>query len=127
MKALKSQITSSGFKGKFIKSLPPGFRWQETPLQLYPLSFISKYIHVPTPLLQPDYYYLIYLQSGHFSLRIGTDTFDIVGPGVILISRGTIHSLLSISSNMKGYFVLIENKTMSAIFNEEETLKLFTM
>lgn len=120
-------ITSAGFKGKFIKKLPPDFQWQKTPLQLYPLSFISRYIYVPTPLLQPDFYSLVYLHSGHFTQKIGTDTFEIKAPAVVLIPLGTIHALESISGDMRGYFVLIENKTMSAICNEEDTLKLFTI
>jgi len=119
--------TSKYYREKFIKNLPETFRWQKTPLQIYPLSFISKYIVLPTPLLQGDYHFLLHITSGNFKQQIGIETIETRAPAIVFISVGTIHSLKSISKNIQGHFILIENKVMTAIFNQDATLDLLTI
>lgn len=119
--------TSKYYREKFIKNLPETFRWQKTPLQVYPLSFISKYIVLPTPLLQGDYHFLLHITSGNFKQQIGIETIETKAPAIVFIPLGTIHSLKSISKNIKGHFVLIENKIMTTIFNQDAALKLLNI
>lgn len=120
-------ITSKYYREKFIKNLPETFHWQKTPLQVYPLSFTSKHLAIPTPLLQCDYHFLLHITSGNFKQQLGIETVEINAPAIVFVSVGTIHSLKSISKNIKGHFVLIENKIMSAIFNQDATLNLLTI
>jgi len=115
------------FRKNFSKKLPDTFHWQETPLQIYPLSFITEHLQYPTPLAKSDFYYIIHIKEGMYTQQIDTEVFEIKAPAVICILRGTIHSLKSIGKGVKGHFTLIENKTMSALFNQEDTLNLFTI
>lgn len=121
---LKTFTTINSFKEKFIRNTPEAFTFQKMPVQVYPLSVITKYLVVPFPLIQSDYNILIYLQSGSYKQQIESEMFTIDKPSILFISSGTIHSLQSIEKNVKGYFVLIENKSLNAIFNTENIFNL---
>lgn len=121
---LKSLITINGFKEKFIRNTPETFKFQKKPVQVYALSTLTKYLVVPFPLIQSDYNILIFLQSGSFQMQIETEIKTIDKPSIVFISACTIYSLQSIEAQSKGYFILIENKSLSAIFNTETIFNL---
>lgn len=121
---LKSLITISSFKEKFIRNTPETFKLQKKPVQIYPLSVITKHLVVPFPLIQSDYNILIFLQSGSFQMQIETEILTIDKPSIVFISAGSIYSLQSIEAQAKGYLMLIENKSLSAIFNTETIFNL---
>jgi len=118
------QETINNFKEKFIRNTPDAFVFQKKPVQVYPLSVITKYLVVPFPLIQSDYNILIFLQSGSFKKQIETEIVTIDNSSIVFISAGSIYSLQSIDTQSKGYFMLIENKSLSAIFNTETILNL---
>ena len=120
-------ITSGYYRERFVKDLPETFRWQNTPLQAYPVSVLSKHLSIPTPLLRGDYNFLVHISSGTYQQQLGIELFDIAAPALIFVASGTIHSLKSVSKNIKGHFLLIENKVMSSIFNKETSLKLLNI
>lgn len=124
---MEKLITSEMFKGRFLKNLPTSFVWQKTPLQIYPLSSMSDYFELPTPLLKTDYNFLIYIKEGSFTQQIGLEKITIKSPGIVYASIGTIISMEKIHKKMKGYFVLIEDKTMSSFFKEGSSLNLFNI
>jgi AraC family transcriptional activator of pobA len=121
---LKSLTTINSFQEKFIRNTPDTFKFQKIPVQIYPLSVITKYLVVPFPLIQADHNILIFLQSGSFKKQIETEILIINKPSIVFITTGTIHSLQSIAEETKGYFMLIENKSLNAIFNTETILNL---
>lgn len=59
------------FRGKYLKNLPHDFAWQKMPIQIYPLSSVSNFFQLPTPLLRIDYNFFLYIKEGAFTLRIG--------------------------------------------------------
>lgn len=121
---LKTLTTVKSFTEKFIRNTSDTFEFQKKPVQAYPLSLITKYLAVPFPLIQADHNILIYLQSGGFTKQIEADILTVDNPSMVFLSAGTIHSLLSIEEGTKGYFILIENKSLNAIFNTETILNL---
>ncbi|MGU3376966.1 helix-turn-helix domain-containing protein [Chryseobacterium sp. M5A1_1a] len=120
-------ITSEVFKGRFFRNLPSSFRWQNTPLQIYSLKSFSDYLTLPTPLLKPDYNYFIYIQKGCFTQQIGLNKIVVNGPSMVYISAGTIISLDAISNEMEGYFLLIEDKTLSSFLKKGSALHLLNI
>src|SRR5690606_36742821 len=114
----------NSFTEKFIKNTPETFKFQKIPVQVYHLIIITKYLVVPIPLIQSDYNILILLQSGSFKKQIDTERITIEETSIVFISAGTIYSLQSIETQSKGYFMLIENKALSANFNTETIFNL---
>lgn len=113
------------FQEQFVKGLPDSFNWQKTPVQVYPLSFISKHIRTPTPLIQPDYNFIIYIQEGKAIEQIGSEIIEIKGPAILFITAGNIHSIKKIIPKIKGYIILLENKTLISIINKDINLNFF--
>lgn len=108
-----------------MKNIPIGFRWQKTSLQTYPLSFLRNYFNLPLPLIQTDYNFLFFIKEGDIKIRINNEFF-ICGPkSLVLVSIDNVSSLQFVSDDLKGYFVLIDNKTMSLLFNQRELLDFF--
>ena len=121
---LSTLTTIKCFKEKFIKNVPSTFHFQETPVQIYPLSVIKKYLVVPFPLISLDYNILILLKSGSIIQQINTELIKVNTPSVIFISEGTAFSMHSISDDIKGYFLMIERKVLVTLFSGETTLNL---
>jgi len=118
-------LSPKEFKKLFFKDLPQSFNWQKTPVQVYPLSFISKYIITPTPLLQPNYNFLIYIQEGEIIEQIGAEVVVINGPAILFMTASSIHAVKKISNQIKGYIILLENKTLFSITNKDVNLNFF--
>lgn len=114
-----SLTTINSFTEKFIRNTPETFKFQKKPVQVYPLSTLTKYLVVPFPLIQSDFNILIFLQSGSFQMQIETEILTIDKSSIVFIAAGSIYSLQSIEAQSKGYLMLIENKSLSAIFNTE--------
>jgi AraC-like DNA-binding protein len=113
------------FKGKYLKDIPPDFQWQKTPLQTYPLSFLRNHFILPLPLIQTSYNFLFYIKEGSFMNLINNKLYY-CGPGsLVFVSAGTINALQKTSDDLKGYFVLIEEKIMTVLFNQSELLNVF--
>jgi len=115
------------FRGKHLKNVPRDFPWQRTPLQIYPLSLFANHFKLPMPLIRADYNFLFYLKEGSFTQRICNEKYTITADSLVFVSAGTVNALQKVSSSMEGYFILIDDKTMSTLFAEEELLKIFTI
>lgn len=121
---LNNFTTANGFMERYIKGVPANLKFQKTPLQIYPLEVITQYLVVPFPLIRLDYNVMIFMKSGSITQQLDNEVFVIDQPTVLFIDAGTIHSLQKVSKKIEGYFILIENKTVNAIFNAERTLNL---
>lgn len=124
---MEKLITSEMFRGRFLKNLPSSFVWKNSPLQMYPLSSMSDYFILPTPLLKINYNFLIYVKEGVFIQQIGIDVIEVKAPAIVCISVGTIASLEKINSKLKGYFILIEEEAMLSLLTKESSLNLFSI
>lgn len=107
--------------------LPLDFKWQKTPVQIYPLEFLSQYLKLPTPLLRADYNFLIILNSGKYNQQIGVEDYEIDAPSVLFVPEGEAFSIKSINSDLSGYFILLENKSISPDVSKIELSELLTI
>src|SRR5690606_13063008 len=115
--------TIRNFKEKFIKNIDE-FKWQHTPVRIYPIPILEKHLAVPLPLLQSELNILIFVQSGGLKTQIDTVTREIKSQSISFISSGTIHNLQSIKKGTNGFVILIENKVLNSVFNTETILNL---
>ncbi|SDG25685.1 helix-turn-helix domain-containing protein [Epilithonimonas hungarica] len=115
------------FKRTFLRDIPSDFQWQSTALQCYSLSFLKEHFRLPIPLIRTDYDFLFYLEQGNFTYRIDNVRQHIQENSIVFVSAGTVNSLEHISNDAKGYFILIEDRIMPAIFDKAELLNLFTI
>lgn len=122
--ALK-EISFKEYTKLFYSSIPDNFAYQESPVQLYKLSAISKYLVTPTPLLKAQFSFLIHLTAGCFIQEVGGEIKEMFAGSVLLVAHGETTSLLSRSQDVEGYFVLFENKVFNELFTKDEFLKLF--
>lgn len=122
---MAKNITYSNFIEKYIRGLPADFKWQSTPLQIYPLVFIAEYLVVPTPLLKADYHFIIYLKSGTFRQQVGIEMFEIKSPSILYVPEQEIFSIISIESEISGFFVLLETKVLNSIINKVQLSDLW--
>lgn len=120
------KITSlETFKGRYLQGIPIDYQWQTTPVQIYSLSFLSEHFKLPIPLIKADYDFLFYLEDGNFTYRIDNERHYVEKDSIIFVSAGTVNSLEQISSDAKGYFILMEEEIIPAIFDKEELLNIF--
>lgn len=115
------------FKGTYFKNLPADFVWQDTPVQIYELSKLSNFFQLPTPLLRINYNFLVYIRTGRCVLQMDTEKYDIEAPALVYVSSSSIIAFESILREMHGYFILIEDQTLSALVRKNTALNLFTL
>lgn len=119
------EISFKEYTKLFYSSLPENFTYQESPVQLYKLGSISKYLVTPTPLLKAQFSFLIHLTAGCFFQEVSGEIKEMLAGSVLLVAHGETTSLLSKSADVEGYFVLFENKVFNELFTKDEFLKLF--
>lgn len=124
---MAKNTTYNNFIDRYIRTLPPGFKWQITPLQVYPLEFISNYLIIPTPLLRADYYFIVYLNKGSFKQQIGIKNYDVKAPSILYVPEGEAFSIKSKKNELSGFFILIENKTISLTVSKAELSDLLSI
>jgi len=122
---LDKLVTSEMFKKEYLKNIPLNFQWQTTPLQIYSLSFLSNHFKLPMSVLQKDYNFLFYIREGSFINRIDNKLYEFTADSIIFISTHTVSSLQKIPGSLKGYFILIEEETMSQLFNQQDLMNVF--
>lgn len=123
---MAKNITYRNFIKKYIKRLPADFTWQATPLQVYPLEFISNYLILPTPILRADYHFLVYLKAGRYQHQVGIEHYDIKSPSLLYVPEREIFSFTSKSEQhgLAGFFILMENRVITAIIDKVELADL---
>ncbi|TNE55532.1 MAG: hypothetical protein EP344_13255, partial [Bacteroidetes bacterium] len=121
------KINYNYFIDKYITPLPIEFKWQEAPLQVYPLELISNHLALPTPLLQADYHFFVYMSAGRFSQQIGIENYNIHAPCILYVPEGETFSINSKQNKIYGFFILIENKVISSIADKVEISDLLAI
>lgn len=124
---LTKGITHIDFFEKYIKIKSNDFERQTTPLQIYPLEIVSRYIQFPTPFLRAKYNYMVFLRKGDFIQQVGADKYNISGPSILYVSEGDAFSLISNVGDLSGYFILIENKVLSSVISKVEIADLLNI
>lgn len=123
--AIVRPITSAQYVHRFIDNLPRGYQLQNTPLQVYELASLSSYLKVPTPLLKPDYNFLVHVSEGYIKQQVGTEVITINAPAILIVSHSYATALLNVSELINGYYILIENKALNMLMSDSHLLRLF--
>lgn len=121
---MEKLVTSFMFKEEYLKNIPVNLQWQNTPLQIYPLSFLRQNIRLPLPTLRTNYNFLFFIKQGRFINRIDNQIHTCDSESIVFLSTATVSGIQEVSSDLKGYFILIEEETMS-LFNQQELLNIF--
>ncbi|MEZ5057653.1 MAG: helix-turn-helix domain-containing protein [Saprospiraceae bacterium] len=109
---MPKNIDFQSFIQKYLKGLPTDFRWQQAPLQIYPLEKLSKALKVPTPLLRADYFILLVLEKGSFQQQVEIESFLIKGGNLLFVQEGESFAIQAIDESLKGYLVLFDKKVL---------------
>lgn len=120
-------ITFKEYTTLFYKGLPEGFHYQKTPVQLYDLKQISAFLKTPTTLMRAEFSFLVHLTSGHFEQQVGNEIKKVKAGSVLLAGHGQVTSLLKVSPDIQGSFILFENSTLNEFLTRKELLKLFVI
>lgn len=113
------------FKREYLKNIPESFQWQKTLIQIYPLSFLKRHFKLPLPALRTNYNFLLYIKEGFITTRVDNISYTCDPESLLFISTTTINALQKVSSDLEGYFILIEEETMSLLFNQQDLLNVF--
>lgn len=125
MPATAKEISSQEYVDRFLVNLPTDYRLQNTPLQVYELALLSAHLKAPTPLLKPNYSFLVHVSEGHFTQQVGTETLHIKAPAILIVGHSYAAALLKVSKNIKGYYIHIEDKALNILLSEPHLLSLF--
>ncbi|MCC6286367.1 MAG: AraC family transcriptional regulator [Chitinophagaceae bacterium] len=98
--------------------------FQNKPSQVYPLEIIQPYLNIPLALSKSNYNLLLLLEDGSLNLQINTEKYHVEKNSLIFISIGTIYAFREIGEQAKGYLMLIESKTITAILSNKTILHL---
>lgn len=115
--------------GEFnLKKLPLNFHWQESPFQIYPLSFITELLNIPKlSLFHTNYNFIIYLKTGSIERQIGSNRIEINAPAILAVLNELRTDVKVLKEGLEGYFILFENRILTQFFNDEQALDLYTL
>jgi len=119
-------VTIEEFAKAHIRLLPDTFTFLTTAIQLYTLEDLySGSIETPLPLLKADFSYVVILTEGHFEQQVGQEIKRIAPNQALLVMSGEPSALLSQSRDVKGYFMLFEDRILHSLANSASFNKLF--
>lgn len=122
-----SDITFREFTKTYIRNFPDQFRYLETPVQIYTLENLSsENIITPLPLLKADFNYIIMLTSGHFEQQVGNEIKKVSANQALLVVQGEVSALLRHSKNIKGFYIIFQDKILQQFKEHSYFIKLFT-
>lgn len=119
------EISSQEYIDRFLINLPVDHRLQNTPLQAYELASLYAHLKAPTPLLKPNYSFLVHVSEGHFTQQVGTEAFYIKAPAILIVGHSYTTALLKVSKNIQGYYIHIEDKALNILLSDPHLLSLF--
>lgn len=122
-----TDITFKAFTKTYIRNFPGQFHYLETPVQIYTLEKLSSdSIATPTPLLKAEFNYIIMLTSGHFEQQVGNEIKKVSASQALLVVQGEVSALLRHSKNIKGFYVIFQDKILRQFKEHGYFIKLFT-
>lgn len=122
-----TNITFKEFTKTYIRNFPDKFRYLETPVQIYTLeSLSSDNIATPTPLLKANFNYIILSTNGNFEQQVGNKIKKVSANQALLVVQGEVSSIIRKSKNVKGYYIIFDDKILQQFIDHNYFIKLFT-
>ncbi|MGO1245742.1 MAG: hypothetical protein ACTHYC_16020 [Sphingobacterium sp.] len=78
----------------YIKNFPDGFRYFETPVQIYNVeNLFTKNIATPAPLLKANFNFIAFPTNGNFEQQVGNEIKKVSESQALLVMQGEVTSL----------------------------------
>ncbi|MDQ1096648.1 MULTISPECIES: helix-turn-helix domain-containing protein [Chryseobacterium] len=122
-----TNITFKEFTKTYIRNFPDGFRYLQTPVQIYDIDdlFVKSMI-TPTPLLKADFNFIVFSTNGNFEQQVGNEIKKVSANQALLVLQGEVTSLLRQSPDVKGYYITFNDKILQQAKEYPYFTKLFT-
>lgn len=111
--------------GQYMTPLPNNFSIQGGPLQIYDLQAVSEFLKTPTPLLKPNYNFIIHLNEGSIGGQVGPHDMEIVANSILFIMEGHIICRQKVSDNISGFCTIIKSQALNDLLSDMHLLRLF--
>lgn len=118
-------ITHNKHIEKYMTSLPVDLYIQKSPIQIYSLEKVVKYLKYPTPLLKPQYNFIIHITNGQIMGQVGIEKVNVGKGFVILMMANRIIARNQFSNDLNGFCTIIKNTALTKLINNNQFLKLF--
>ena len=119
-------VNFDGFVSEFMESSPIPFKYEQSPLQIYPLNIAFSFIKPPIPLFRTDYNFLLFFLDGGGEQQVDNELLSLKANDVLFIREGHLNAIKSINPSTDGYYVYIDNLLISQIFTDKAVLNRFT-
>ena len=119
-------VNFDGFVSEFMGSSPIPFKYEQSPLQIYPLNIAFSFIKPPIPLFRTDYNFLLFFLDGGGEQQVDNELLSLKANDVLFIREGHLNAIKSINPSTDGYYVYIDNLLISQIFTDKAVLNRFT-
>lgn len=123
-----TDTTFKEFTKTYIRNFPDRFRYLETPVQIYDVEkLFTKNIVTPTPLLKANFNFIAFPTNGNFEQQVGNEIKKVSENQALLVVQGEVTSLLRQSKNVKGYYIIFDDRILQRFKDHSYFIKLFTV
>ncbi|WBA44095.1 helix-turn-helix domain-containing protein [Hymenobacter canadensis] len=119
-------VTLERFVDRYLDSPADAFVFQQSAVQVYPLSLAVARITPPTPLFKAEYSFLLLFLTGGGQQQVDNETLDLQANDVLFIREGHLNAIKSIGEGTQGYYIHLENVLLPRIFTDSALLHRLT-
>ncbi|WP_267740282.1 AraC family transcriptional regulator [Myroides injenensis] len=120
-------LSNYQYKKLFLPHLDESHLNNSSKIQLYRLEDYLTGILMPVIPYRTTFNFLILVTEGAMTQYLDSGAYSLTAGDIINVKNGNITATLSISDNIKGYFVVYENEVITDISLGANDLKFFTM
>ncbi|MGL4582231.1 MAG: helix-turn-helix domain-containing protein [Flavobacterium sp.] len=115
------------YKKLFLPHLDSSYLENDSKIQVYRLEDYLRGILMPVIPYRTTFNFMIMLTDGEMMQYLDSGAYTLSKNDIINVKNGNITATLSISDDIKGYFVVYENDVITDISLGATDLKFFTM
>ena len=119
-------VTFQRFVDRYLDAPADAFTFQQSAVQIYPLSLAVARIKPPTQLFKAEYSFLLLFLSGGGQQQVDNETLDLHANDVLFIREGHLNAIKSIDEGTQGYYIHLENTLLPRIFSDSALLHRLT-
>lgn len=115
------------YKKLFLPHLDDSYLENDSKIQVYRLEDYLRGILMPVIPYRTTFNFMIMLTKGEMMQYLDSGAYTLTKNEIINVKNGNITATLSISDDIKGYFIVYENEVITDISLGTNDLKFFTM
>jgi len=120
-------INNYQYKKLFLPHLDNNHLKNDSKIQVYRLEDYLLGIVMPVIPYRTTFNFLIFLTEGTLTQYLDSGAYSLIKNEIINVKNGNITATLSISDDIKGYFVVYENEVVTDFSLGAHDIKFFTM